>query len=224
MTKLLLKIPHWVLFILVIGVPMIFSSVLFSSLFGAIENEDGLRLLKDIRTMIVIVPVIVILPQLVNLGWFYAVMDGLRDRIPSTTKIPVKSVKVFLVLTMIMTIIFGLYMWYFMDFVFEAALLDAAGVRPPDPPMEIVLGAIAIVPLALFSTFCIIYTYVYVGKIIKCTESGKDEKFNQYIGEFFLCWFWFIGVWILQPRVQRILASERKEVSDGFDQDEEILR
>jgi len=58
------------------------------------------------------------------------------------------------------------------------------------------------------SVGCSIYTYYHTAKTIKLVEKGNTQRKPEFIGEFFLIWFYFIGVWILQPRINRLQEDD----------------
>jgi hypothetical protein len=66
-----------------------------------------------------------------------------------------------------------------------------------------------ILPLHLFATVCMFYLFYFVAKSLVMAETSKPAAFYDYAGPFFLLWFFPIGIWILQPRVNR-LYSDRK--------------
>ena len=68
-----------------------------------------------------------------------------------------------------------------------------------------------IIPLHLFAMYCIFYCLVFVAKNLVMAESGKRVTFYDYAGPFFLVWFYFIGVWFIQPRINRLYAEKRDE-------------
>jgi hypothetical protein len=57
-----------------------------------------------------------------------------------------------------------------------------------------------IVPLALVAFVCLIYDLNFVAKALALAEVGKSRVF----GDFALLWFFPIGVWFIQPRVNRL--------------------
>ncbi|HXM92819.1 MAG TPA: hypothetical protein VOA64_00970 [Candidatus Dormibacteraeota bacterium] len=72
------------------------------------------------------------------------------------------------------------------------------------------LGSAAVlIPLHLFCMFCLLYALYFVSKNLVMAETGKSASFYDYAGPFFLNWFYPIGIWFIQPRVNRLYA-ERK--------------
>jgi hypothetical protein len=61
-----------------------------------------------------------------------------------------------------------------------------------------------IIFLHLFSMVCIILGLRFAAKTMKSVELGRMVKFGDYAGEFFLIWFSPIGVWVLQPRLNKL--------------------
>jgi len=56
--------------------------------------------------------------------------------------------------------------------------------------------------------FRIFYSMYFVAKTIKTAELQRKVGFGDFVGEFFLLWFYFIGVWIVQPKVNKLYGKE----------------
>lgn len=61
--------------------------------------------------------------------------------------------------------------------------------------------------LHLFSMFCMLYVLYFVAKTFKTAELQKEVTFSDFAGEFFLIWFYPIGVWIIQPKINKIVEE-----------------
>jgi hypothetical protein len=68
-----------------------------------------------------------------------------------------------------------------------------------------------IVPLHLFAMVCITYDFYFVSKCLALAETGRPKSFSDFAGTFFLLWFFPIGVWIVQPKVNRIYRASRTD-------------
>jgi len=55
--------------------------------------------------------------------------------------------------------------------------------------------------------FCLFYCLYFVAKTLKTVELQREVSFNDFIAEFFLTWFFPIGVWILQPRINKMIKE-----------------
>ena len=67
--------------------------------------------------------------------------------------------------------------------------------------------AALIVPLHLLCMFCLFYILYFVSKTLALVELGKAVTFYDYAGAFFLMWFYPVGVWFIQPKVNRLYAE-----------------
>jgi hypothetical protein len=56
---------------------------------------------------------------------------------------------------------------------------------------------------ALGFLFCIYFN----AKLIKSVELKKEAKFEEFIGDFFLILFFPIGIWLIQPRLNKIVTN-----------------
>jgi hypothetical protein len=95
--------------------------------------------------------------------------------------------------------------------------LNQVGTADPDP--MVIFGSLkyfmgfAIISMIVYwvwycfhflSIFCIFYCIYFVAKTIKTVELQRAVKFKDFVGEFFLVWFFPIGVWILQPTINKL--------------------
>ncbi|PCJ98064.1 MAG: hypothetical protein COA50_03830 [Flavobacteriaceae bacterium] len=62
--------------------------------------------------------------------------------------------------------------------------------------------------LHLFSMFCIFYSLYFVSKTIKTVELQREVNFGDFIGEFFMLWFYPFGIWIIQPKINKMAEME----------------
>lgn len=84
--------------------------------------------------------------------------------------------------------------------VFTFALLPVM-VNPQPARIAIIF------PLDLLAMLCLFYCLYFIARNMVLAETGKAEKFYDYAGPFFLLWFFPIGVWFLQPRINRLYAE-----------------
>lgn len=74
--------------------------------------------------------------------------------------------------------------------------------------------AAIIIPLHLFSMYCMFYTIWFIGKTIATIENNKVVTFDNYAGNFFLLWFFPIGIWWMHPKIKRIISNETTVLSE----------
>jgi hypothetical protein len=64
---------------------------------------------------------------------------------------------------------------------------------------------IIVFPLHLFSMFCIFYCLYFVAKTFKTVELQREVQFSDFAGEFFLIWFFPVGIWVIQPKINKMI-------------------
>jgi hypothetical protein len=68
-----------------------------------------------------------------------------------------------------------------------------------------------VIPLHLVAMFCMLYNLYFVSKSLVLAETGKSASFYDYAGPFFLVWFFPVGVWFVQPRINCLFARKVAE-------------
>lgn len=75
--------------------------------------------------------------------------------------------------------------------------------------------AYLIIPLHLFSMFCIFYCMYFISKSLVCVlTQNKNTSTSEYIGYFIGLWFFPIGVWFIQPKIKRIFTNGKQAQMD----------
>jgi hypothetical protein len=67
-----------------------------------------------------------------------------------------------------------------------------------------------ILPLHFLAMGCVFYALYFVSKNLALAETARDVEFYDYAGPFFLLWFFPIGIWIVQPRINRLYATREQ--------------
>jgi hypothetical protein len=66
-----------------------------------------------------------------------------------------------------------------------------------------------VIPLHLLAMLCLIYVFYFVAKSLVLTNKRKDVTLGDYAWSLVLLWASFLGVWMIQPRINQLYA-ERK--------------
>ena len=74
-------------------------------------------------------------------------------------------------------------------------------------------------PLQIITVVISFYMYGFCGRAIKIAELKQPIKFGDALGEFFLVWFFPIGIWFLQPRINRVVSGKTLGESSALDSD-----
>jgi hypothetical protein len=54
----------------------------------------------------------------------------------------------------------------------------------------------------------VFYCIYFVAKVIKTVESQEKVSFGDCLGDFFLIWFFFVGIWVIQPRINVLSQND----------------
>jgi len=180
MTKFL-TLKHWQLFGLLMGLPLIFQVVAMGSIMTS----------RSPTMFFVAFPIMMIFFIGLLFSWFYALGTNLHKKLPATVTMNLTRYKIFLFIPVA-------YMLFLSMFMFGMFSNISSGGQPN---LAIFAG---FVPLHLFSMFCIYYCLYFNAKALKTVESQKPVTFSDFAGEFFLIWFFPIGIWIIQPRINKL--------------------
>lgn len=200
-----LKAKHWQLFLLTFGIPLIFQVIMMESMMVKMMKEPNPdpEMIFQYFNYFKFFPLIMIAFMAVLFGWFWSVAIGLQKKIPSSVKMKVRKFKIFFFIPMVYMIFIMLFMAFAIDNVMKMG----------NAPNFMFIGSVflIILPIHLFAMFCMFYTMYFVAKTIKTVELQREVSFSDFVGEFFLIWFYVIGVWILQPKINKIAGEENKQ-------------
>jgi hypothetical protein len=62
----------------------------------------------------------------------------------------------------------------------------------------------------LYLLFAMVQTIIFTCKTIAKLELKREVLFEDYFNNVLLMFFFFIGIWLLQPKVNRLLAKDRE--------------
>ena len=197
MINTFLKAKHWQLFLLMLGIPFLFQIFLITSVFFNMNTESDPNLFFNYFKFF---PFIMILYSGIFFGWFWSIAMGLQHKIPKEIKMKVNRFKIFFFIPLVYILVISLFMGSF----FGNSIETMQGTHAND-----ILPLFAIIfPLHLFSMFCMFYMLYFVSKTIKTVELQRELRFSDFAGEFFLLWFYFIGIWIIQPKVNKMIEDK----------------
>ena len=195
MIERFLKAKHWQLFTLMFGIPILFQIIIIGTMFSNINSETN----PDptaMFNMMKFFPIIMILYMGIFFGWFWSIAIGLQKKVPKNIKMKTKKFKIFFFIPLVY--IFSISL--FVGGIFSGIMQNGTG-----PSGGFVGGMIGIIlPLHLLSMFGIFYSMYFVAKTFKTVELQREVSFSDFAGEFFMIWFYPIGIWIIQPKINKM--------------------
>ena len=202
MSGLFLKAKHWQLFALMWGIPLLYQVYFMSQILGfqtqpeLVDGEEGFtQVLNEEFIQFDLFPFVMIFFTLIFFGWFWSIAIGLQKNIPKEIKMKVKKFKVLFFISFF----YILFLMFYIDGLFSGMVSN--GFSNSGWIVAIIL------PLHLLSMFCIFYSMYFVAKTIKTAELQRKTGFGDFAGEFFLLWFYFIGIWFIQPKVNKLYGK-----------------
>jgi len=195
-----LRLKHWQLFIINFGIPVVLEMIFVSDVIMSVARSNNSNP-AVIANFFWIFPIIMLIAMGSLFGWIWAVGTGLQKLIPEHLRLKIITFKIFLIIPVI-------YILFLMTGVFYMFGNFAGGTQPP---AQFFMIFALIIPVHLFSMFCIFYCLYFAARTIKTAELQRPVTVSDYIGEFFLIWFFFIGVWILQPRINKLITGQNMQ-------------
>jgi hypothetical protein len=198
MIKLFLKAKHWQLFFLMVGVPIIGYMFFVIQLINSFEMQTStsgtMMTPEGVIEMMRPFFLFMMFPFLIQFGWFYSLGKGVQKYVNPLLRIK-SSLFTF---TSVFPLLYVFAAFTLMDGILENAALD----QNYEPPLSLLL----LLPLNFITMGCMFYNFYFIARTLKTAELLRVVKFSDYAGEFFLMWFHFIGVWIVQPKVNQMQA------------------
>ena len=184
--KILLKAKAWQIFMITIGLPIIIEIIAIPFL----VSDNPLFVM-------IAIPLISILCIIGFLCWFWSIAVGLQEKVPDGVKLKAIRFKAFFFIPLI----YFVFIFSFSAFVSNGTTEN--GLISNGVAMARLIRVIF--PLHLFSMFCIFYCLYFVAKTFKTVELQRAVTFSDFAGEFFLIWFFPVGIWIIQPRINKMV-------------------
>ncbi len=181
----LLTLKHWQLFCLLVVLPFVLQLIFL-----------GIVLISmDTKWLFTLFPLVILLCMAVFFGWMYTLGTQLVKKLPPGVRMNVGLFRILLAIPVIYT----------------TAIAVMIGFLPAMPALvsdeETMKMAEVIMPLHLLSMFCMFYILYFNTKAFRSAELRRKVSFSDFMGEFFLFWFFPVGIWLLQPRISKLFED-----------------
>lgn len=216
MTRLFLRARHWQIFIAIAAGPLLaqFLPVFISDNYIApatnydptgdvtVPLPDFPGFLVEYGWVIALFGFLLLLSALVTWLWVWSVGTGLHHRLPAGTRgLNLRTFKIVMIVPWLLSILGGFITYRFV----ATALADGFGDPDPSAIISFVLGIFGI---GLIFLAAAVYTWYFIGKTIRSVELGQPARGSQYVGYSLLVYVLIIGIFILQPTINRIVSGE----------------
>jgi hypothetical protein len=176
--RLFLRARHWQMFLLLVLSPVI-GQIAVMTYFGGPPSVESFDRFNRVMMVAVIMPF-----AMVFFGWFWA-MGSFLNSIAS----PALRLRI---------VRFRFAIGY--PIAYMPVFIAVAGSNSPALFAGIFL-------FHLFAMYCMVYCLYFVSKSVVQVESGRPAAFYDFSGPFFLLWFFPLGVWFVQPRINRLFSA-----------------
>lgn len=192
-----LKMKHWQLFIWTFGIPMcqIIIMVSIVSSMGHEPNPNPEQMYNYMK----FIPLILFIFMVTFFTWFWVIAIGLQKKIPAQITLDVVVFKILYFIVLIYSIFYLIGFLMIMSGFFQSDQLQDFSIFRS-------LFWI-ILPLHLFSVFCVLYATYLVAKTFKTAELQREVKFTDFAVEFLMLWFFPIGIWFIQPKLNKMMKG-----------------
>lgn len=195
-----LTAKHWQIFMLTFGIPMVLQFGLMASLFFNISNgtpPEPLQFLKYFWLF----PFLMLLSYGGLYCWMWAVGVQLQNKLPEEITMNVNRFKWSIFVPIIYFTIISIIIVVITNIVLTDDNFLARDVSFLPPFLFIFLI------FHFLSIACIFYSFYFTAKTYKSVELQKEVTFSDCMGEFFLIWFFPIGIWFLQPKINKMVKK-----------------
>jgi ABC-type multidrug transport system fused ATPase/permease subunit len=207
LTERFLRAKHWQIFLLVFGVPVLFQMIMLGAMIAIIGTDVSNGGQPDPQTFMgsffAFFALLMVIVGATFFGWFWSIGIGLQEKIPVNARMKTGMFKVCFFFPLIYITIFVIGMAAMM---FGLSSMIENNVQPAP---AFIFGSMAIIfPLHLFAMFCMFYCLYFVAKTFKTVELQRATAFSDFAGEFFMFWFYPVGIWIIQPKINKMVEND----------------
>jgi len=206
--EIFLRAKHWQLFLLTFAIPFMLQIVMMASIFSHLLHQpNNVPDVTEVFSYLKLLPVIIVLYMGTLFGWQFSVATGLQKMVPAGVHMKVKKFKIFFFIPIVYIALILIFVSFILSTGFSNSPTVAYG-------FYVFIPFLVIIPIHLFAMFCIFYCLYFVAKTFKTVELQREVTFSDFVGEFFLVWFFPIGVWIIQPKINKMIKEYYSPAGD----------
>ena len=161
-------------------------------------NSNGFDIISLMRGFSIL-PALSIIISLGSFLWIWSIGSGLNELLPQSLKVNLKWLKASLLFPIFYLLLVSIAVSIFLNNAFDPGY-------KPNPVMILTTMGI-IFPLHMLTMVCTFYSFYIAAKVFKTLESNKEVTLSDCLGEIVLIWFYPVGIWILQPKINNIIKS-----------------
>jgi len=178
--KIFIQAKHWQIFIILFILPVAIETMLLNLLLPA----------GYVSSPMIYFSVIMVIYTIVYFGWLYTLGINLCRKLPASVKTRKGLFKNMLIIPFVYILFTTLFLQY--TFTLES--------------LPIFIPAV-VFPVHIAVMFCLFYSFWFIARNLKAVEKQVPVNPCEYTGDFLLIWLFPVGIWIIQPRINRIFKE-----------------
>ncbi|MDX5321102.1 MAG: hypothetical protein LPK45_08350 [Bacteroidota bacterium] len=216
--NLFLRLKHWHYFVVLFAFPQVISLFYMQSLLnemraGMKHHTPSFNLHENLEGLIWVFAVGILFSLLIYC-WYVSLALGLRKYTPEKARLKVAPFAIAAAISGIGSVFMMLKGWELMSMVFN--LIET---RDPDFNQTMWSFMKTFLLIGSITYPAMLYALYYTAKAYKNATTGVRNTFSNVIAEFIMLLFWYIGVWMIQPKVNALL--ERGEWTKEMEENQE---
>jgi len=207
--KYVLHLKHWQLFLITFALPFTFYIGFFISMFTSMISQTGRpEPVFDFSPVMIIgitlFGVSIVASFITMLGWSFQVATGLYKKLPAGHTMKINRYYFAFFYPILYFILFASFVGIFFIVIVKTGAIDTS----PTVSAKFFGWFFLIIPFHFLAVACHFYTLYFIAKSLKSVELQRNPVLGEYVAEFVLTWFFMIGVFFIQPRINQIFAEE----------------
>jgi hypothetical protein len=81
----------------------------------------------------------------------------------------------------------------------RATMIDESGIISDSIYISLIFN--------ILMMLCLLYCFKFIAKTVKSAELNREVVLEEYIKDLFLLWFYPIGFFTIQPRINKLLVE-----------------
>lgn len=194
MKNYILNLKHWQTFLILYSIPIALAIFSFVLLFFPLRTDEEI---EEFIQLALNVSILSIFSPLIQMSWNWVMTMACLDKLPKEVKL--KSLG-YNICFFLLFIALGLMA----AFLIIGRQINDTGLEFLEALLEIEVF-LALIPLQFISILSSIYMFSFQAKVLKSAEIQREALFSSYINEFFFFLFFPIGIWFIQPRLNKLV-------------------
>jgi uncharacterized membrane protein YfbV (UPF0208 family) len=180
--KIFLEWKSWQIFLLIVIFPFATQSLIMKAFINSAETDPSI--------LFTVMPLFMLIFIGIYLLWFWSLGTELNKIVPENIRLKATRFK------------FGIkfcaiYMVFFQIFFVATANGNSFGALMP-----------IIFILHIVAMYFMFYSIYFISKNLVTFENHENDKSASSKGTFFLMWFFPLGIWFIQPRINKMYAAK----------------